>query len=391
MIEYTGSFCSPTCIVTYPLLADQPQTSSTATPPLKMPSPRSDPNAPPPDNLFTAYLHSLTLTNPNLTLDPNNKTLSARSAPNQTRTVSVISGSALKFTPYIASFVGPGLLAACISSNVSVPSDAVEHVRIALQERVLTTQRVLFIVPQYGDDEEIVEDAGLSAMDHDSTMQFEQLTVPSTLQIGPGPELPQRPGAGLPLLLKICSATASRGYSLQEVLRVGKLVVKNLLSVGSNLRIDLSDNGPDFDRVMEPDMPSRVRHMLSRMLDQRLRHPEFVEVNSNEAVLLISGHSGLTMLEMGALTSEVVKQLEYWHVQPVRIYTESVSVLSVMGREGIRNRDFAITILNVCNTDIGGPSMIQLLDAPAEAVGWIAFVRGRSWETKNTRLWERNV
>jgi triose/dihydroxyacetone kinase / FAD-AMP lyase (cyclizing) len=357
---------------------------------LKMPS-TPNPNANPPGHLFNAYLHSLTLTNPNLTLDATNKTLSVRPAPNQTHAVSVISGSALRFTPYIASFVGPGLLTACIGTESPVPSDPVEHVRKAIQERVLTTQRVLFIVPQCGEDEGIVKDAGISAKCHESTMQFEQLTAPSTLQIGPGLELPQLPGAGLPLLLKICSATAARGYSLQEVLRVGRLVVKNLLSVGLNLRSDLNYSDPDFDRLAEPNMSLPVRHMVSRMLDPKLRHPEFVEVNSNEVVLLISGHSGLTMLEMGVITSEVVKQLEYWHVRPVRIYTESVSVLSVFGREGIRDRDFAITILNVCNTDIGGPSMIQLLDAPAEAAGWTAFVKGESWEAKNTRLWERNA
>jgi hypothetical protein len=35
--------------------------------------------------------------------------------------------------------------------------------------------------------------------------------------------------------------------------------------------------------------------------------------------------------------------------------------------------------------------MIQLLDAPAEAAGWTAFVKGPSWEAKNTGLLERNV
>jgi dihydroxyacetone kinase len=350
-----------------------------------------NPNVSPPDHLFNTYLHSLTLTNPNLTLDATNKTLSVRSAPNQTHTVSVISGSALRFSPYIASFVGPGLLTACIGIDSTVPSDPVEHVRNAIQERVLTAQKVLFIVPQYGEDERIVKDAGISAKCHEPTMQFEHLTAPSTLQIGPGPERPQQPGAGLPLLLKICSATAARGYSLQEVLRVGRLVVKNLLSVGSHLRHDLNRSGLDFDRLAEPNMSLSVHHMVSRMLDPELQHPEFVEVNSNEVVLLISVYGGLTMLETGAITSEAVKQLEYWHVRPVRIYTESVSALSVVGREGARDRDFAITILNVCNTDIGGPSMIQLLDAPAEAAGWTAFVKGESWEVKNTRLWERDV
>lgn len=354
-----------------------------------MPPTRPNPNGALPNHLFNAYLHSLTLTNPNLTLDATNKTLSCRPAPNQTRTVAVISGSALRFTPYIASFVGSGLLTACIGSDSPAPPDPVEHVRVAIQERVLTVKKVLYIVPQYGDDEEIVAGAALSAKHHDPMLQFEYLTAPGTLQLGPGPELPQRPGAGLPLLLKICSAVAARGYPLEEVVHVGNLVVKNLLSVGSNLPPDLQD-GANSGRS-EPDLSSRVRQMVSRMLDPNLRDAGFVEVNSNEVVLLISGHSGLTMLEMGAVTSEVVEQMEYWHIRPVRIYTESVSVLSVLGQEGIRNRDFAITILNVCNTDIGGPSMIQLLDAPAEAAGWTAFVKGQSWEVKNTWLWERNA
>jgi triose/dihydroxyacetone kinase / FAD-AMP lyase (cyclizing) len=350
-----------------------------------MPPTHSNSICNPPNHLINAYLQSLTLTNPNLTLDATNKTLSVRPTPNQPRTVSIISGSALHHSPYIASFVGPGLLTACIGISAPKPHDPIEHVRIAIQERVLTTQRVLFIVPQYGMDEFIIQSAALSAKRHDPTLQFEHLNAPHTL---PGPEL-GRPGAGLPLLLKICSATAARGYSLEEVSRVGKLVVKNLLSVDSVWRPGQQD-GAGFS-PSEPDMSQRVRHMISRMLDPKLRMPGLVEVNSNEVVLHISGHSGLTMLEMGAITSEAVKQMEYWHVRPVRIYTESVSELSVLGRQGVRDRDFTITILNVCNTDIGGPSMIQLLDAPAEAAGWTAFVKGTSWEAKNTRLLERNV
>jgi triose/dihydroxyacetone kinase / FAD-AMP lyase (cyclizing) len=357
-----------------------------------MPPTRSNSNTSPPEHLITAYLHSLTLTNPNLTLDATNKTLSVRPTPNQPSTVSVISGAAIRYSPYIASFVGPGLLTACIGCNGSqspFPSDSAEHVRAAIQERVLTTRRVLFIIPPYGVDEIFIRNAALKAKRRDSTIQFECLTAPSTLPLGPDREF-QRPGAGLsPLLLKICSATAARGYSLEEVLRVGKLVVKNLLSVGSNLRLDLQD-GPSSS-PSEPDMSSRVRDMVSRMLDPKLRDPGFVEVNSNETVLHISGHKGLTMLEMGAITSEAVKQMEHWHIRPVRIYTESVSELSGPGHERVQDRNFAITILNVCNTDIGGPSMIQLLDAPAEAAGWTAFAKGTSWEAKNTRLWERNV
>src|SRR2546421_2748936 len=187
--------------------------------PFKMPAAWSNGNASPPEHLVTAYLHSLTLTSPNLTLDATNKTLSVRPTPHQPNDVSVISGAATRHSPYIASFVGPGLLTACIGCNGShstFSSDGAEHVRTAIQERALATRRILFIIPPYGVDEIFIRNAALKAKRCDPTIQFECLIAPSTLPLNPDGEF-QRPGAGLsPLLLKICSATAARGYSLEE-------------------------------------------------------------------------------------------------------------------------------------------------------------------------------
>lgn len=45
---------------------------------------------------------------------------------------------------------------------------------------------------------------------------------------------------------------------------------------------------------------------------------------------------------------------------------------------------FSITLLNVVNTEIGGPSMIELLDYPCEATGWSAPIQKITWEAKNT-------
>lgn len=45
---------------------------------------------------------------------------------------------------------------------------------------------------------------------------------------------------------------------------------------------------------------------------------------------------------------------------------------------------FSISLLNVVNTDIGGPSMIELLDYPCEATGWAAPIQKTTWEAKNT-------
>lgn len=45
---------------------------------------------------------------------------------------------------------------------------------------------------------------------------------------------------------------------------------------------------------------------------------------------------------------------------------------------------FSISLLNVVNTDIGGPSMIELLDYPCEATGWSSPIAKTTWEAKNT-------
>jgi dihydroxyacetone kinase len=47
---------------------------------------------------------------------------------------------------------------------------------------------------------------------------------------------------------------------------------------------------------------------------------------------------------------------------------------------------FSITLLNVVNTDIGGPGMIELLDAPSEVTGWAAPIQKTTWEAKNTAV-----
>jgi len=52
---------------------------------------------------------------------------------------------------------------------------------------------------------------------------------------------------------------------------------------------------------------------------------------------------------------------------------------------------FSITLLNVVNTDIGGPSMIELLDYPCEATGWSSPISKRTWEEKNTATREQDT
>lgn len=73
---------------------------------------------------------------------------------------------------------------------------------------------------------------------------------------------------------------------------------------------------------------------------------------------------GLSVLELSAITKEVVSQLgDTYKIRPVRI-------LSGTYMTSLNGPGFSISLLNVVETTFEGLSLVQLLDAPAEAKGW---------------------
>jgi dihydroxyacetone kinase len=119
--------------------------------------------------------------------------------------------------------------------------------------------------------------------------------------------------------------------------------------------------------------------MLAQLLDEKDEDRAFLKVNSNEVVLLVNNLGGVSVLEIGGITSEVVSQLEKsYSIKPARILAGTYMT-------SLNGRGFSISILNVVNTNLGGPSMLQLLDAPSEAVGWAAPIRKETWEAKSSQ------
>lgn len=210
--------------------------------------------------------------------------------------------------------------------------------------------------------------------------------------------------AGTVLVHKISGALAKRGASLEEVVKVARLTAENLVSVGASLshvhvpgravsggdeevgsdevEIGMGIHNEDGSGRAKVELPGLVKTMLSQMLDSKDEDRAFLNVNSNEVVLLINNLGGVSVLELGGITAEVVGQLEKsYNIKPVRILAGTyMTSLNGLG--------FSISILNVVNTDIGGPSMIQLLDDPCEATGWAAPIWKETWEAKSTRIRE---
>ncbi|KAI2609091.1 dihydroxyacetone kinase [Hypoxylon fragiforme] len=352
-----------------------------------------------PTLLVNSALQSLALTNPSVALDTENKIVYRRPshAPSQ---VSIISGGGSGHEPSFGAFVGSGLLSAAVAGTIFA-SPSAEQIRKAITSRVDTDKGVLVTVMNYTGD---VLNFGMAVEKAKAAgLKVEMVVVGDDVGVGreKGGKVGRRGIAGTVLVHKISGALAAQGRSIEEVYRVAKLTADNLVSVGASLKhvhvpgralVDTNPAENLQDGEVEVGMgihneagsgrakvelPELVSTMLSQLLDQGDKDRAFLNVNSNEVVLLVNNLGGVSVLELGGITTEVVKQLGSWGIQPVRI-------LSGTYMTSLNGLGFSISLLNVVNTDIGGPSMIELLDYPCEATGWAAPIQKTTWEAKNS-------
>ncbi|WQF79696.1 Putative DhaK domain, DhaL domain, dihydroxyacetone kinase, DhaL domain superfamily [Colletotrichum destructivum] len=361
-----------------------------------------------PTKLVNSALHSLTLTNPSLALDKSNKIIYRRPDPNAAAQVSVISGGGSGHEPSFSAMVGQGLLSAAVAGTIFA-SPSAEQVRTAIASRVDTAQGVLVTVMNYTGD---VLNFGMAVEKARAAgLPVEMVVVGDDVGVGrtKAGKVGRRGIAGTVLVHKIAGALAAQGRSLADVAKVARLTAENLVSVGASLehvhvpgraipsgedegtlRLGEAElgmgihNEPGSGRE-KADLPGLVGKMLAQLLDQGDEDRAFLNVNSNEVVLLINNLGGVSALELGGITAEVASQLEgSYGIRPVRI-------LSGTYMTSLNGLGFSISLLNVVNTDIGGPSMIQLLDFPTEATGWSSPILKETWEAKNEATREQEA
>ncbi len=354
-----------------------------------------------PTHLVNTALQALTITNPSVALDAENKIIYRR--PGHASQVSIISGGGSGHEPSFGAFVGEGLLTAAVAGTIFA-SPSAEQIRKAVMSRVDGEKGILVTVMNYTGD---VLNFGMAVEKAKAAgLKVEMLVVGDDVGVGRAAagKVGRRGIAGTVLIHKISGALAARGASLEDVYKVAKLTSDNLVSVGASLdhvhvpgrappdpksdetltseEVEIGmgiHNEPGSGRAVV-DLPELVTRMLAQMLDSKDEDRAFLKVNSNEVVLLINNLGGVSVLELGGITAEVVGQLEKtYNIKPVR-------VLAGTYMTSLNGLGFSISILNVVNTDIGGPSMIQLLDAPSEAAGWTAPIKKETWEAKSNRI-----
>jgi dihydroxyacetone kinase len=353
-----------------------------------------------PTHLVNTALHSLTLTNPNVALDAANKIVYRR-PNNESPQVSLIAGGGSGHEPSFAGMVGPGMLSAAVAGTIFA-SPSAEQVRAAITSKVETSKGVLVVVMNYTGDVlnfgMAVEKARAAGTGVEMVVMGDDVGV-GRAQAG---KVGRRGIAGTVLVLKIAGALAAQGKSLDDVAKVARLAASNIVSVGASLehvhvpgRTINTEGSLGNDQVEigmgihnEPgcetaklELPQLVDKMLAQLLDAKDTDRAFLNINSNEVVLLVNNLGGVSVLEMGGITTEVVSQLNSkYGIHPVRVIAGTfMTSLNGLG--------FSISLLNVVNTEIG-VNMIDLLDAPCEVTGWSAPIRTTTWDKRNTATLE---
>lgn len=122
------------------------------------------------------------------------------------------------------------------------------------------------------------------------------------------------------------------------------------------------------------DLPGLVKTMLSHSLNTADQDRSFSKITEkDEVILLVNNLGGVSPLELGGITNEVVEQLAgEFKIKPVRILAGTfMTSLNGLG--------FSISLLRVADTGSVEASMLELLDAPAEASAWSAAISTSTW------------
>ncbi|KAH0425138.1 dihydroxyacetone kinase [Colletotrichum camelliae] len=338
-----------------------------------------------PSALVIAGLRSLTDINPSVAFDEAQKTVFLRAAVTDPK-VAVISGGGSGHEPSFAGFVGKGLLSGAVAGSIFASPSADQVFRCLLR---LGSQRrgngILVVIMNYTGD---VLHFGMAVEKARAAgIRCDMLVVGDDVGVGRSRSgrVGRRGLAGTVIVQKIASALAAQGRDLSEVHNIASQVAENLVTVGASLsHVHVPGRAPSGDELssneeveigmgihneegfgrVKDSLSGVVSTMLNQLLDQSDTDRAFIRLQKDDKiVLMVNNLGGLSQLELGAITNEVISQLKGRHdIQPRRILSGTyMSSLNGLG--------FSITLLKVIDE-----SWVQLVDASTEASGWLPAI-----------------
>ncbi|OQD74742.1 hypothetical protein PENDEC_c009G04755 [Penicillium decumbens] len=351
-----------------------------------------------PTHLVMTALNSITLTNPSLAFDAEHKIVYRRpDAPRKAKKVSIVTGGGSGHEPAFAGYVGQGLCDAAVAGTVFA-SPSAEQIRRAAIDRVPTDAGVLIIPNNYTGD--VLNFGMATEKSRAAGIRTEFFAINDDVSVGrkKSGKVGRRGLSGGVLILKSIGALAEAGGTLDEVYALAQLVNDNMLTIGSSLEhVHIPGRGVPEDTIPpgqieigmgihnEPgshrdkaDLVSVVSTMLSQMLDETDPDRAYVSRKTgDDYFLLINNLGGVSPLELSGILDEVHRQLvRDYKIKPVRVIQGTfLTSLNGLG--------FSISLLRLADTGLGpGKSMLELIDAPAEALGWPAPIPTSVWENR---------
>ncbi|KPI38573.1 Dihydroxyacetone kinase [Cyphellophora attinorum] len=267
-----------------------------------------------------------------------------------------------------AQFVGPGMLSALMVAPRAIEHDKNQAPGTSLGSQLTKLSDALGL----GNKDTEMAWIGPTKVDIDRSAQIPRYHgVASMLEVDDGLHGREN-GAEVSVVLpmKICGALAAMGYDSGSVHKVGRIVRNNMMTVDA----PASDKPLAFSAIK-----AEVENMLTALFKPDEKRVRTVHFNSNEPVLLINDFGRCGGVKLGSIVTEVLEQLQQkYNTWPVRVYAGSF-----IEGDAADGPEFCVTLLNVQNPDIGGPSMIQLLDHPCNTLGWNGCMRREVWNGRD--------
>jgi len=342
-----------------------------------------------PEKLVEAALKSHCIIRPDLRLDVKNKILYSPTSIGSPGKVSIISGGGSGHEPAFTGFVGEGALAASVAGTIFA-SPSSKQVLHAI-EGVDASKGILVTVMNYTGDVLNFGVALEKAKAGNPNLKIEMLVVGDDVGVprSRAGKVGRRGIAGTVLVHKITGALAAAGSDLDEVSRVGRLVASNLASIGVSLsrvhvpgrphedtaqdslgaaEVELgmgihNESGCGRRSGADAELPILIRDMLQQVLDPSDADRNYLPQGCQEVVLLVNNLGALSVLELGAVITEVTEQVQrIYKLKILRLY--SGTFMTSLDGPG-----FSISLLNVVDTGVQ-QSLLDLLDAPSNIPGW---------------------
>lgn len=170
---------------------------------------------------------------------------------------------------------------------------------------------------------------------------------------------------------RMIMALQGMGYDQDATKKVSDRVAKNTIEATI-----------DYNRNHLLDTDSLNWWLENELLNEEELAQKGIYLNSNEPVSLLDvpAAPNLGISEIRNMKDSLHNMLIARNVRPVRVYVRLNKSLS--------DSRFGFCLLNVVNTDIGGPSMIQLLDAAFHGEDWSKYLLIKEGYNGVTKLWQ---